>query len=230
MNKSVVLETREVRRRFLSGSRVLPVLGGIDLAVSPGEFLAVTGKSGAGKSTLLHIMGGLDRPDSGDVLLEGSSLQRLSRRALAQVRNQKIGFVFQFFHLLPEFSALENVMLPALIAGGNSRARSRAADLLDLVGLSERLGHYPAQLSGGEQQRVAVARALVNDPLVLLADEPTGNVDSHTSRLIMDLLRRINRELGQATVVVSHDSGVGEWADRSLRLRDGVLETGPGLE
>jgi len=212
-----------VRRSFAGGDRELPVLKGVDLSVEAGEFLAVTGPSGAGKSTLLHIMGGLDSPDSGQVLLGGADLYRLSRKARAAARNRRIGFVFQFFHLLPEFTALENVLLPALIGGGGRRFRRHALELLEMVGLAERVRHYPSQLSGGEQQRVAVARALINEPLVLLADEPTGNVDSATGVRIMELLKRLNAELRQATVVVSHDPGVGKWADRVVTMRDGVL-------
>lgn len=223
--KTLLIEAVSVRRSFMSGDRELPVLKGVDLAVAPGEFLSVTGPSGAGKSTLLHILGGLDRPDAGEVILGGESLYRLSRKARSAARNLRVGFVFQFFHLLPEFTALENVLLPGAIArrARSGNLRRRALELLNLVGLSERVRHYPPHLSGGEQQRVAVARALINEPLVLLADEPTGNVDSVTGRLILELLSRINRELRQATVVVSHDPGVEEWADRTVRMRDGLL-------
>ncbi|MDX1568278.1 MAG: ABC transporter ATP-binding protein [Longimicrobiales bacterium] len=202
----------------------LRVLERVEFSVAPGEAVAVIGASGAGKSTLLHLLGGLDRPTSGAVEIGGRALNELSDTELAAIRSRKIGFVFQFHHLLREFTALENVMMPMLVAEWNEEtARERATELLDSVGLSERLTHRPTELSGGEQQRVAVARALANRPLVLLADEPSGNLDESTSDRLHDLLFRLREERSLAMVLVTHNLELARRADRTLRLEDGQL-------
>jgi lipoprotein-releasing system ATP-binding protein len=208
------------------GGSELTVLAGVDLEVSAGEAVAIVGASGAGKSTLLHLLGGLDRPTAGDVIVEGHALGGLSSVELAGFRNRSIGFVFQFHHLLREFSAEENVMMPLLIAGLPLReARDLARGLLAEVGLSERATHRPAQLSGGEQQRVAVARALVNQPRVVLADEPSGNLDTHTSEQLHDLFFRLRADHGVALVLATHNRELADRTDRVLRVRDGKLES-----
>ncbi len=224
----VFLAARGVTRVFRVGRRSLPILRGIDLSLKKGEVAVLSGPSGAGKSTLLHILGALDSPTAGRVELDGEDIFRLGRRARARLRSERIGFVFQFFHLLPEFRAWENVVMPRRIrsAGGalNGRLRDTAARLLDLVGMSERMEHYPSQLSGGEQQRVAVARALANDPDLILADEPTGNLDSHSGGELLKLLEKLHSETGKTLLVVSHDKQVAEWAPRIIRIRDGRIE------
>ena len=203
----------------------LVVLDGVGVRVNAGEVVAVVGASGAGKSTLLHLLGGLDRPTTGTVTLEGRRLDQLSDSELAQARNEHLGFVFQFHHLLREFNALENVMMPQLIAGKPKRqAEERARELLDQVGLGARVTHRPWQLSGGEQQRVAVARALANRPLVLLADEPSGNLDTHTSEKLHDLFFRLRTEHRVAMMIATHNRELADRADRVLRLREGRLE------
>ena len=202
----------------------IKVLEGVDLRVEPGEAVAVVGASGAGKSTLLHLLGALDRPTAGEVLVEGKAVSGLDEDALAEVRNRHIGFVFQFHHLLREFTALENVLMPALIGGTPvGVAEERARHLLSASGLQHRLDHKPWQLSGGEQQRVAVARALVNEPLILLADEPSGNLDHHASGLLHDLLFQLRRDKQLAMVLVTHNLELAERADRVLCLDGGRL-------
>lgn len=217
--------SREVRKSYVGGDgQPIRVLDGVDLAVHPGEMVSVIGQSGSGKSTLLHVLGGLDRTDEGSVAVGGDELARLSAEALAHLRGRRIGFVFQFHHLLREFSALENVMMPQLIVGVSpAAADARARDLLEQVGLDSRLEHKPSQLSGGEQQRVAVARALANRPLAILADEPSGNLDPGTSERLHDLLFRVCREEGAAMVLVTHDLTLAARADRVLRLEGGRL-------
>jgi lipoprotein-releasing system ATP-binding protein len=212
-------------RSFLdSDGSELPILKGVELEVQAGEVVAITGASGAGKSTLLHLLGGLDRPTRGEVYLEGQRLSGLDDRQLAQVRNRRIGFVFQFHHLLREFSALENIMMPLLIGDvEGTRARGRAEELLREVGLEQRAGHKPPQLSGGERQRVAVARALANDPLVLLADEPSGNLDDQTAAGLHELFFRLRDEREFAVVLVTHNQELAGRADRILWLHEGVL-------
>ena len=203
----------------------LTVLDGVGVQVQAGEVVAVVGASGAGKSTLLQLLGGLDRPTSGTVTLAGRRLDRLTDTQLAETRNSSLGFVFQFHHLLREFNALENVMMPGLIAGRPRReVEQRARELLEQVGLSGRVTHRPWQLSGGEQQRVAVARALANRPLVLLADEPSGNLDTHTSEKLHDLFFRLRTEHGVAMMIATHNRELADRADRVLRLREGRLE------
>ena len=208
-------------KSYRQGDDVVHALRGVDLVVRPGEFLAVTGASGSGKSTLLHIIGALDRPDAGVVELEGMRLNDLSDEELALVRRRRLGFVLQFFNLLPTMSALENVSFPLLL-DGDSAALDRAGRALESVGLKDRAGHRPSQLSGGEQQRVALARALVTEPAVVLADEPTGNLDSLTGEDILKLLRR-TADHGQTIVMVTHDPRSASYADRCVRLADGRL-------
>ncbi len=204
----------------------LCVLRGVNLEIRAGEIVAVVGASGAGKSTLLHIMGTLDRPTSGTVKYNGVDVFKLSDDELARFRNKHVGFVFQFHHLLPEFSALENVSMPALISGKKpAEVRRKAAELLTLVGLGDRLESRPPQLSGGEQQRVAVARSLMNSPKVILADEPSGNLDSENAQHLHRLIRELSRTMGQTFVVVTHNESFAAQADRVVRIADGVIRT-----
>jgi len=222
------LEARELSMTYMGGDGTpIEVLKGVSLSLAKGEAVAITGASGAGKSTLLHLLGALDRPTAGAVLVGGRDVSRLEEDELAAVRNRHVGFVFQFHHLLREFTALENVMMPALLAGlGFEEARGKARGLLGEVGLGQREAHKPRQLSGGEQQRVAVARALVNEPLVLLADEPSGNLDTQTGERLHDVLfgLRASREL--SLVLVTHNADLAGRADRILRLQEGRLQPG----
>jgi lipoprotein-releasing system ATP-binding protein len=220
-----LLEVRGLRRRFPSGDAGwLDVLTGADLTLARGEVVAVVGASGSGKSTLLHLLGALDAPTGGEILLDGAAYGALGAAKRAELRNRRIGFVFQFHHLLREFSALENVMMPLRIAGWDAaRARSRAEELLAQVGLAGRMSHRPAALSGGEQQRCAVARALVHDPAMVLADEPTGNLDHANGVMLADLLFRLARELETAVMIVTHNRQLAQRADRVLLLDEGRL-------
>jgi lipoprotein-releasing system ATP-binding protein len=222
---TALLEARGIRKVFAGGDgQPLEVLRGVELEVHRGEFVAIVGASGAGKSTLLHLLGALDRPTAGDVWLDGSRYADLEPRALAELRNRKLGFVFQFHHLLREFSAAENVMMPLLVGGMAPRAAlSRAAELLSLVGLAGRMAHRPAELSGGEQQRCAVARALVHDPSLVLADEPSGNLDHANSDRLHEMFFRLAREYETAVIVVTHNRQLAGRADRILMLEDGRL-------
>ena len=222
---SAILEASGLRKAYRGGDGMpIEVLSGVDLSVSRGEFVAIVGSSGSGKSTLLHLLGALDTPSGGSVQLDGRAFGDLSEDALALVRNRKIGFVFQFHHLLREFTALENVMLPLLIAGEeDARARSRAEELLAAVGLAGRMTHRPAALSGGEQQRAAVARALAADPVLVLADEPSGNLDTGNSERLHQLFARLSREFETALVVVTHNRSLAARADRVLSLEGGLL-------
>ena len=219
----VVLSLTGVGRRLPSGGRMLTILDGIELEVRRGEFVAVLGPSGSGKSTLLALMAGLDRPSSGEVGFEGQRIDRWSEDRLAILRRNKIGFVFQSFQLLGNLTARENVMLPMELLG-LGEARRRADELLDAVGLSERGHHYPSQLSGGEQQRVALARAFAPRPALLLADEPTGNLDGATGRMVLDILVEMRAKEGATLVLVTHDPAVAELADRRIHLLDGRIE------
>ena len=222
---SKVLECRNIVKTYHDGYRELKVLRGIDLEVEAGEILAISGSSGAGKSTLLHIMGTLDRPTSGEVLFQGRAWTEMGRKEISRVRNKSIGFVFQFYHLLPEFTALENVMMPGLGVGlRRSACTERAQELLEKVGLSERLRHKPGQLSGGEQQRVAIARALFNRPTIVFADEPTGNLDEKTGQGVCDLLWDLNRDGEMTLVVVTHDTDLAARAHRWIHLHEGLAE------
>jgi lipoprotein-releasing system ATP-binding protein len=229
---SAILQAEGLRKVYQGGDGTpIEVLAGVDLEVGRGEFVAIVGSSGSGKSTLLHLLGALDSPSSGSVRLDGRPYDELGSEALAEVRNRKLGFVFQFHHLLREFSALENVMLPLLIAGEDeSRARSRAEELLAAVGLAGRMTHRPSALSGGEQQRTAVARALAADPLVILADEPSGNLDNANSERLHGLFARLAREFETALVVVTHNRGLAGRADRVLSLEGGHLVPLSGVE
>ena len=220
-----ILEATRLVRRFVGGDgTAFTVLDGVDLSVAAGEFVAITGASGSGKSTLLHLLGALDLPDAGDVTLEGRAYRNLDTRELAAVRNRRIGFVFQFHHLLRDFTARENVMMPWLIAGESERSAGARADrLLERVGLAPRATSRVTLLSGGEQQRVALARALVTEPAILLADEPTGNLDPHTAASMHDLLCGLARASGTAVVAVTHNRTLAQRADRILALEDGVL-------
>ncbi len=222
---SAIVEATGLRKVYQGGDGLpIEVLAGVDLSIHRGEFVAIVGSSGSGKSTLLHLLGALDTPSGGNVQLDGSSFLDLSPDALAEVRNRKIGFVFQFHHLLREFTALENVMLPLLIAGeDDARARSRAEELLAAVGLAGRMTHRPGALSGGEQQRAAVARALAADPVVVLADEPSGNLDAGNSERLHQLFARLSREFETALVVVTHNRNLAARADRVLSLEGGRL-------
>jgi len=254
-----ILRTRGLRKTFRMGDSTVEVLKHVDLAIKPGEFVAIEGRSGSGKSTLLHILAGLDAPDSGTVELDGNDIAPLavaaargtklvripglnwvrllllalnpSDRALARIRNTQFGFVFQFYHLLPELNVLENTLLASMIenswfAFGAKKAalRARATELLTELGLGHRLGHRPNQLSGGERQRVAIGRALMNSPRILFADEPTGNLDAETGKQIMGVLEKLHRENGQTVVMVTHDRSLAHRADRVLILKDGKLE------
>jgi lipoprotein-releasing system ATP-binding protein len=229
---TAILEAQELRKLYRGGDGTpIEVLSGVSLAVARGEFVAIVGASGSGKSTLLHLLGALDTPSSGQVRLDGLLYGDLTAAALAAVRNRKIGFVFQFHHLLREFSALENVMMPLLIAGeGEDRARSRAEELLAAVGLAGRMTHRPSQLSGGEQQRAAVARALAADPRVVLADEPSGNLDYHNSERLHELFAQLARDFETALVVVTHNRLLAARADRVLSLDGGRLVPLSGVE
>jgi putative ABC transport system ATP-binding protein len=215
-----MIELRGVSKTVMSGSAPLTILHPLHLTVPAGESLAITGPSGSGKSTLLGLIAGLDAPTSGRIIIDGVDITDLGEDALARLRGAKIGFVFQFFHLIPSLTALENVLVPMEIAGRDDAA-GRARALLEEVGLSGRGHHYPSQLSGGEQQRVALARALANDPPILLADEPTGNLDSANGRHIMDLLLQVNRARGATLVLVTHDASLAALAGSQLALRDG---------
>ncbi len=220
----ITLRLHAVEKRFHKGGATIEVLKGVDLTVAQGDGVSIVGASGVGKSTLLHIMGTLDRPTAGRVTFGGEDVFRKDDRALAELRNHAIGFVFQFHHLLPEFTAVENVMIPAIIAGSAlSRAREAAEQALESVGLEARLHHQPGELSGGEQQRVAIARALVMSPRILLADEPTGNLDARTGKDIHDLLLRLNRERGISLVVVTHNLDLAGRLPRCYRLAEGKL-------
>jgi putative ABC transport system ATP-binding protein len=220
-----ILEVRNIRKGYKLGKIQVPALRGITFNVNQGEFLAIFGPSGSGKSTLLHLMGGLDRPDEGEILIDGSNLQDLHDNELAELRLKKIGFVFQFFNLLPRLTALRNVELPLTVAGlPEKEALEKAEEMLKLMGLEARFDHRPSELSGGEQQRVAMARALINDPKIVLADEPTGNLDTKTGWELVELMRKLNKEKGQTFVMITHDPHIAETADHMIHLRDGLIE------
>jgi ABC-type lipoprotein export system ATPase subunit len=219
-----IVEAREVHKTYDTGKVKVHALRGVNLRVRRGEMVAIMGPSGCGKTTLLNTMAGLDGIDSGEILIEGTPLQTMNDRKKTDLRARKMGFVFQFYNLLPVLSAIENVELPMLVSGSSAgQARKQAEEALELVGLSDRAGHRPAELSGGQQQRVTIARALANKPAIIWADEPTGDLDSETSNDIMDLLCRLNKENSQTFVVVTHSPEVGARADRIVRMRDGVI-------
>ena len=226
---SSLVEASGIRKHYRTGHAELEVLKGIDLSIARGEVVAVMGPSGVGKSTLLHILGGLDTPTAGTVRFGGSDVFALSESERAQLRNRHIGFVFQFHHLLPDFTALENVMMPLLVQGRPSdEARTRAEELLGQVGLVRRLAHLPAELSGGESQRVAVVRALVTEPDVVMADEPSGNLDGERSAELHDLMWDLALDLGQALVIVTHEAALADRADRVVHMQDGRV-VGPDV-
>ncbi len=228
-----LIELRNIYKTYHLGEIDVPVLKGVSLQIERGEMVALMGASGSGKSTLMNILGCLDRPTSGEYWLDGQDVSRLSSDARAMVRNRKIGFVFQSFNLLPRTSALENVIMPLSYTAGNlsdREARRRASAMLELVGLADRMDHEPSQLSGGQQQRVAIARALINHPPVLFADEPTGNLDSHTSREVLAMFQQLNRDEGITIVLVTHDAEVARHAQRIIHIQDGVIQNGASAE
>ena len=220
-----LLEAREVRKSYVLGKRTLEVLQGVSVGIQRSEFVALRGASGAGKSTLLHLLGGLDSPNAGEIWFAGQNLSRMSQAARSRWRNEKVGFVFQAYHLLPELDALENVCLPARMSRTPAaQTEAKARDLLARVGLAQRTEHKPAELSGGEQQRVAIARALINSPELIIADEPTGNLDSHTGDEIMDLLLALRAERQTTLVIATHDEAIAARAPKVFHLVDGKLE------
>ncbi len=220
-----MLEARGVRKSYRTGTADLEVLKGVSLSIEPGAFLAIVGPSGAGKSTLLHLLAGLDKPTQGEVTWQGKSLAQFSDTELSRFRSEAIGVVFQFYHLLPELDALENVMLPALVRGGRAdeALRKRAAAMLEQVGLGARMTHKPNALSGGELQRAAIARALMNEPKLLLCDEPTGNLDSKTGAEVVELLLGLRKQRQMGLVLVTHQPSLAEQAERRITLRDGQI-------
>ena len=222
-----LIRAQDLRRDFQMGHETVHALDGVGLTVAPGEFLGVMGPSGSGKSTLLYLLGGLDRPTDGQIWVQDRDITALDENGLATYRREEVGFVFQSFHLVPTMTAVQNVEFPLFFARiPPTERRERARRLLDVVGLADRAGHRPTELSGGEQQRVAIARALVNDPSIILADEPTGNLDSHTGREVIAILARLNREQRRTVIVVSHDPAVGKMAGRCVHLLDGrIVET-----
>ncbi|MFW5451136.1 MAG: lipoprotein-releasing ABC transporter ATP-binding protein LolD [Methylophagaceae bacterium] len=225
MTNSAVVQCHHLAKQFTDGELDTHVLSNVNLTVNKGERIAIVGSSGSGKSTLLHLLGGLDEPSSGGVQIHGQDINNLSVNALSKLRNQSLGFVYQFHHLLPEFTALENVAIPLIIGGIDPKvAQQQAEDLLSKVGLSHRLIHKPSELSGGERQRAALARALINKPDCLLADEPTGNLDHRTAQAIFDLILELNQSLETALVIVTHDTQLAAQMDRVLTLKDGILE------
>ncbi|AHG86746.1 Lipoprotein releasing system, ATP-binding protein [Bibersteinia trehalosi USDA-ARS-USMARC-190] len=224
MKTTELLRCENISKFYQEGENQVQILKNVNFSMKNGELVAIVGSSGSGKSTLLHTLGGLDQASTGEVFIKGQSLQLLSNNALAKLRNEHLGFVYQFHHLMADFSALENVMMPMLIGKQNkNEAKDRAEDMLRSVGLSHRITHRPSALSGGERQRVAIARALVNNPALVLADEPTGNLDQKTTESIFDLIKQLNAEQGIAFLLVTHDLNLAAKLNRTLTMRDGVL-------
>ncbi len=224
MNNPLLLQCDQLCKRYQEGNLQTDVLRNVSFTLQPGEMSAIVGSSGSGKSTLLHLLGGLDSPTSGDVLFKGQSLNQMSSSAKAELRNRELGFIYQFHHLLPDFTALENVAMPLLIGKKNSNeALQRASEMLDAVGLGSRTSHRPSELSGGERQRVAIARALVNRPSLVMADEPTGNLDARNADAIFQLLGELNQMQGTAFLVVTHDLTLAKRLNRQMEMRDGQL-------
>ncbi len=224
MNNSIILQCQNLTKRYQQGDLDVDVLKGVDLSIDNGERVAIMGASGSGKSTLLHLLGGLEKSTGGNVILDGEDLNTISASKLSKLRNRSLGFIYQFHHLLGEFSILENVAMPVLIAGHSiSSAQQQAAELLGRVGLGHRIQHKPGELSGGERQRAAVARALINRPKCVLADEPTGNLDSKTAEQIYQLMLELNQELQVSFLIVTHDPVLAQRMDRVLYMEDGVI-------
>lgn len=224
MNNSSILHCRQLTKRYIQGPLDVEVLKGVDLTINAGERVAIMGASGSGKSTLLHLLGGLDKPSGGEVVLDGVNLNKVSANKLAKLRNKSLGFIYQSHHLLDEFTVLENVAMPLLIAGRMvNEAKGRASELLSRVGLSHRIEHKPGELSGGERQRAAVARALINRPALVLADEPTGNLDSKTADQVYQLMLELNQELNVSFLVVTHDHELAAKMGKVLHMEDGVI-------
>jgi putative ABC transport system ATP-binding protein len=222
----MLLKVKALEKSYTRGEETVHALRGVNLDILEGQFVSIMGPSGSGKSTLLHLMGGLDRPTRGEVILKGESIASMTDAELSLFRRQKLGFIFQFFNLLPTLTAIENVALPRLL--GNESIRKiepRAKELLAMMGLSDRIHHKPDQLSGGEMQRVAIARALVSDPLMILADEPTGNLDTRTGEVILGYLQKLSREMGKTVVMVTHDSKAASFGNRLIRIKDGRVES-----
>ena len=220
-----VVKTDQLKKDYRMGKITVPALRGVDIEIEQGEFVCIMGSSGSGKSTLLNLLGMLDKPTSGKINIEGHEVSELTDDQRADFRLRKLGFIFQFFNLFWELSALENTMLPLMLQGvPRAKCKSQAIEMLELVGLRDRLHHKPSELSGGQQQRVAIARALINHPSIVLADEPTGNLDSKTSKQIIEMLGNIKRELHQTVILVTHEKEIGKKADRIIYLRDGKLE------
>ena len=223
MSESVI-STKKLYKSYDDGASKVEVLTGVDLTISKGDSIAIIGRSGSGKSTLLHLLGGLDKPSSGEVIIGATNWQTINEKQRCRLRNKHLGFVYQFHHLLPEFTALENVAMPLLLAGlSTNEAQEKASDILNNVGLDPRKEHKPAQLSGGERQRVAIARALVHQPECVLADEPTGNLDLATAAIVFDIMLQLNKQLGTALVIVTHDEQIAKRMDRVLVLQEGSL-------
>lgn len=227
MTNQAVLSASQLSKSFTDGQLKTDVLNNINLTVNRSDRIAIVGSSGSGKSTLLHILGGLDSPTEGQVLVQGNDIHAMKNKAASRLRNQQLGFVYQFHHLLPEFTAVENVAMPLVIGGMSpSSAQQRATELLDKVGLGHRFQHKPSELSGGERQRAALARALITEPACLLADEPTGNLDHRTAQAIFDLILKLNEDFGTALVIVTHDTGLAAKMEQQLTLIDGCLAAG----